>query len=107
MSELLEITQPAYSRMEKGTKTNLTIDHLNTLVDTYGVNPWFLLNGTEPLFTDDGGLPILESACYLVPVAAQAGYAGGGDQQGAGLPRVVLPGISGTDDTRVFEAAGD
>jgi hypothetical protein len=86
-------------------RRNLTIDHLNTLVDRFGVNPWYLLNGVDPLFTDGGGVPALEGGCFLVPLTAQAGYTEETDDR-AGLPQVVVPGVPGTD-ARVFEVAGD
>jgi transcriptional regulator with XRE-family HTH domain len=120
MAEVLGISQSAYSYMEKGEKSNLTIDHLESLIEYFDVNPFYLLDGSGPMFVkndkelDRLGAPMINAedfasdSCLLVPVKAQAGYAD--DPEGmtisGDLYKVVLPGLNG-GSARVFEIEGE
>jgi transcriptional regulator with XRE-family HTH domain len=118
VSETLGITQSAYSGMERGTKSALTIDHYETLIDRYGINPLFLLKGELPLFSDesptgshikgqsdDRSLVDYENAALFVPVKAQAGYVASWPDIEGSLQRVLIPGMK--KKSRVFEVAGN
>jgi transcriptional regulator with XRE-family HTH domain len=110
MAAKLGIRQSTYSNMEKGEKSNLSIDHMNTLVDLWNINPKYLLNGDEPMYDsrkDSRQLDILENSSFLVPVSAQAGYIDAfQDGTSTKLPQVIIPGVAGSN-TRVFEISGD
>lgn len=120
ISGLMGITQSTYSHMEKGEKSNLTIDHMNFLVDEFNVNPYYLLNGEKPMFIEFNHIlektksdvmnpystNLAGGGTFLVPVSAQAGYAEEWPQEQINLPEVIIPGMK-NGDTRVFEISGD
>lgn len=98
---------------------NITVDQLNKLFDTYGINANYLFGNSQQMFMPDadvpGGLPAhdLEERQFsstgnivLAPLKALAGDAVGQDI-GAGddLPRFSIPGLTG--DLIAVEINGD
>lgn len=117
ISNLLNISQSAYSRMEKGIRSNLTIDHMHTIVEKYSVNPLFLLSGDLPYFIEANNLsgsrlnePSIpygsRSTTILVPLKAHASYVNEYTQEPSDLPRVIIPGLVASGG-RVFEISGN
>lgn len=110
MATALGIKQSTYSHMEIGERSNLSIDHMHTLLKKFGVNHLFLLEGKHPMYSRDvthSDQAVIQAGCYLVPVAAQAGYAdGSSDRENDRLPRVVIPGFEGAN-AMVFKVEGE
>jgi hypothetical protein len=55
MADLLGITQETFRRMRLGLYS-ISCEQMITIIDSYGVNPYYIMYGTQPMFLEDGKL---------------------------------------------------
>jgi len=85
-----------WTHVETTGKANLTLDHLITLMNTYRLNPNFILRGDDPMFLD-GTQSALQN--LFVPASRWKEY------PGSKFDKVIIPTLDG--EARTFEVHGD
>ena len=102
VADLLGISQSAYSQIEKGT-VSLSIDHLKTLTDKYGVSMDWLASGRgarEWPKHDTSPVPLVR----VEDIKSYLKHLNGAEYL-SGLDNYQLPGYAGTE-FRMFEVPG-